>query len=1498
MAFQYAHHRPLTPITPVHSPHPSAGSSVRARTPGQLSLHEYRKMQVTPSPPAVPGQKTVKKKRGMSSLNRPEGSHAQTPKSDFFSSFPSMTTPPETPSLDPPLPFTSNVLPADATPVSRVEHSSAATRYPEFAHLLSLGSEIQHSPPKSKTLLSLHSTLPSLQSSSSYKAPAPKQPSVLGLSPPSSSSSPLRHPLLESQLSLRRPWSSTEGQDLRYVSSDTDSQAPSRIRQQSRFDGSSRAESADIIRSLGRHFQQPDILGSSFPGTSVRESFPGIGSTRNNFRPLSTSATQESTFSQPKVKTSQPLAGASHSFEPLASAFNPRERHFNSIKRLPRPHSSGKRRPVPLSLTTSNTDGLYQSENYTTSTSSFSLSKYSFPQPPQPRALSPHSHLATPPLSVETESNVPRLPAESPLLRFSGVSFEIVNPHSSLELANFDSLSDEVEDLKLDQPTVIDYDSDSSEMGSDGKGAPIGKRFSSFRNAYESISKGSKQLLSGGQSRRSSSSRARSTSQPTTPITPPRLSTGPTPANTPPWVGFNEHGQRVNAAGEVVTDSIQAGPRTSQADLVRASMSSRSTPTFSQSLEYPEPVFTSNIPLPSRARSNTLQPLLESSPILSADKPALALSLEHDVISPAEDRVDSLRCETTTRHLHRSQTRGSRSVTFDHTEGAGFDFGLPVARQNSLLHDSMPIAQSNDFSALRNLDHGVTSFPRPAIKSQQSALRQPIYESDLESHRTVAGGQNFAPDRSTGETRYSQATSVDDLDYPESSCCLSEPFPYANYESRATGQSSTLSRFIQEYDYTHGDQMLEPSRDAQTIHYELSPHSSYVDPAWTEATNEIAPSSTRSASAADRFVTMNGREAINGRGPMYGVDLGSRVDYPRFRGQITRAIPVRQFNTVEDFDEAIEDMAHQPLLHRSDTEFLERYHALMSRICELHGIEARRAAERKLNHVVPAPQSAFDHQVKTQPTGEYEDYLYMAPVAPLSYQDDESESEESERSPLNESPGSSIAPLGPLVVRNNATHIRDSREFARWLEEDSDTEQHSAEIPQSPLDNSLPRNPLDVHGAFLHNPDGARDQVQGIESSQLAVDRVRSNSHRFGWSGPPPQDPAPCPSNNEQSIGFITPPRPFANRNPAEQSEVSSYDSTKRLLGIINTTAPRSPDDESYVVPRDTANLNAQDQSSASRRRFYMNCQALRHEEELPRMWARYSPPGSANLRQKRTSNEATPSQTSEEIAAAIDDADDWETEPSRSNRNSYARHGTDFRGDSGENSILGGYYAFPTKENESYGAGNDYTPAHPLRPNDSHLPGFYPVEELSPEPHDDFENLTTPPKAVIRQSHRNVIPKQVYRYGHNFDDIELGVLSPRSIPSVRSDRSSRSRMTRWPRPSVQHQNTIRPFMLRSNTQCFDSAPTLQRKDTRMTVKEKRIAYAVNWFCITIGAIIPIPSLLFCLGFFDGITRECTSRKLKKIALWESAVMLVVVLIAAAVCITISAENQRRASGN
>lgn len=156
MAFQYSHHRPLTPITPAHSPHPSLGS-IRTRTPGQLSLHDYRKQQVTPSPPAIHGQKTVKRKFAASSLKKIERIPPDSPNAPLLAPDHFDSTPPLTPSLESSPPHLQASLPQS------FQTGTFTQFFPELAYLASTDLDI--SPPQSPSLLNLppsESLLPNL----------------------------------------------------------------------------------------------------------------------------------------------------------------------------------------------------------------------------------------------------------------------------------------------------------------------------------------------------------------------------------------------------------------------------------------------------------------------------------------------------------------------------------------------------------------------------------------------------------------------------------------------------------------------------------------------------------------------------------------------------------------------------------------------------------------------------------------------------------------------------------------------------------------------------------------------------------------------------------------------------------------------------------------------------------------------------------------------------------------------------------------------------------------------------------------------------------------------------------------------------------------------------------------------------------------------------------------------------------------------------------------
>src|SRR6266516_8008828 len=71
-----SHNRP--PQTPPSRP-PSSESARLRILGGQLTLHEYRKQQLTPSPPAVKGTKTLKRKTAVVNLSAQQGKQSTPP---------------------------------------------------------------------------------------------------------------------------------------------------------------------------------------------------------------------------------------------------------------------------------------------------------------------------------------------------------------------------------------------------------------------------------------------------------------------------------------------------------------------------------------------------------------------------------------------------------------------------------------------------------------------------------------------------------------------------------------------------------------------------------------------------------------------------------------------------------------------------------------------------------------------------------------------------------------------------------------------------------------------------------------------------------------------------------------------------------------------------------------------------------------------------------------------------------------------------------------------------------------------------------------------------------------------------------------------------------------------------------------------------------------------------------------------------------------------------
>ena len=143
--------------------------------------------------------------------------------------------------------------------------------------------------------------------------------------------------------------------------------------------------------------------------------------------------------------------------ESFVSPVKRRVRHFKPAKRLPRPSTHRAARfshesitPSPLRLAssrhTNHLNSPLQSNNHF---SSFAVSKISFPRPPSPpRVSSPQDRVESaiasdPPKASKTEQQV----RNSTTLHFRGASFDVVNPHHSLDLQDIETPADHDADL-------------------------------------------------------------------------------------------------------------------------------------------------------------------------------------------------------------------------------------------------------------------------------------------------------------------------------------------------------------------------------------------------------------------------------------------------------------------------------------------------------------------------------------------------------------------------------------------------------------------------------------------------------------------------------------------------------------------------------------------------------------------------------------------------------------------------------------------------------------------------------------------------------------------------------------------------------------------------------------------------------------------------------------------------------------------------------------------
>ncbi|RDI81019.1 hypothetical protein Vi05172_g8916 [Venturia inaequalis] len=430
----------MTPITPVHSPHPSNGSSIRSRTPGQLSLHEYRKQQVTPSPPALQGQRSVKKKRAATSLNKREVMAAELERPELYQTFHTLSTPPLTPSLITPNNFTSH-------------HSllnASATRYgpviPEFSHLTFAPPPHQHTQQNSFE----SEDAPLLDRSGSSRSLFPH---LLPPSTPPHLEDSTPH-FLSSFFPLTRtaPQPAQSGYHaLGGDSLDEESRSTERLVLHSSSPGSGKPSRIESKHTSGPskdfrpHLSDQQVAeGGRAPWYVLNSArLPGIGKAERGFEDeqavkllqndsdASFPAQHSNLFKQVDLANTNFQQRFQLLEQQGASDSQPRECHFKATKRLPHPETEPgtKKRPSPLNFSAYRGKPLAPPASVqTSSTSTLSLSNFNFPQPPVATRFSARrKHFA-----FGLQENLPPRTSTPTIIQHRGVSFELVNPHDSL----------------------------------------------------------------------------------------------------------------------------------------------------------------------------------------------------------------------------------------------------------------------------------------------------------------------------------------------------------------------------------------------------------------------------------------------------------------------------------------------------------------------------------------------------------------------------------------------------------------------------------------------------------------------------------------------------------------------------------------------------------------------------------------------------------------------------------------------------------------------------------------------------------------------------------------------------------------------------------------------------------------------------------------------------------------------------------------------------------
>lgn len=757
-------------------------------------------------------------------------------------------------------------------------------------------------------------------------------------------------------------------------------------------------------------------------------------------------------------------------------------------------------------------------------------------------------------------------------------------------------------------------------------------------------------------------------------------------------------------------------------------------------------------------------------------------------------------------------------------------------------------------------------------------------------------------------------------DYPDegsSSLRRSNPFDYESYINPASRGDSTLSHIIGTYGnpnaresrYTGNfNPFHDPPREEDEYDYDFTETPA---PPIDEPAPEVQARTFNGLpdSNAPRSEPTAGLSNGSGRGDVAG--QGQRIPlWQRYGLQpddSLRDIPIAELETMDDFEEIVSDMWNQPIMAEVDERYNARYLAIMLRAGHLFGAEQRRRWEGELAHI-------FVRRAPTESNGNGDSTTGASRAATSNRA-----SQQGQTHRMTTSSGA----LGNLSQPSRTMTSSSSQSFgiqqreARRRQDDpihytgppfmpytlEDIEDYdNAFSGQDPATASSPLDPspypVNLTGQSVFDTSPYRlDRPAADNAADLAqayIDARRDHlSTRFGPEGPsgrPPLQPAPAPSGAFASN--VRPP--FAVEQP-ESSNISGSVDTRQLLN------PQSP--PTVAVDSTTTSPHPAIGSQTGTNDPLSALRAL--QTDIPDIWAVPNARSSGSYRggssRRTVAHAQSASQASAANSTGVNDQDEWVTEPSTSKHNSGVPYPLP---PPGEDRRWSGTLPFPRGR-----------PAPLPRPHDSNHPGFYPREELSNEPHDEYIDVGSPPLAITpagvpyediemqpypktsRRSAMRMPGRVKHRQRSNDTSVTIfapnkNVRSPKNNPSVRSAKAGRARSF------VASQDSTIPFLLNADrSRVSATKPAIRRLPHEMTRGQKLAADIIKYSCTTWLAPLCLPPFLLGVGVLDFFVRDRASKKMKRFALAEALFFFMVVVIAATVGITLSVRDERRSNG-